>query len=124
MVDQLVTEGPAAGDELGRAWLLLARGVSARRWRGTEPFGQGTELDPVPIGEGIADVERAMAGGEAAGDLDLAASAASALNVLYGVAGRYREVRDLTGARSSTSTRSGRGWTRRTSSARPPPTPS
>ena len=96
VVDQLVTEGLAtAGDELGRAWLLLARGVSARLWRGTEPFGQGTELDPVPIGERIADVERAMAAGGAAGDLDLATSAASALNVLYGVAGRYREVRDL-----------------------------
>ena len=36
-----------------------------------------------------------MAAGEAAGDLDLATSASSALNVLYGVAGRYREVRDL-----------------------------
>jgi len=96
VVDQLVDEGlAAAGDELDRAWLLLAWGVSARLWRGTEPFGQGRDLDPVPIGKRIADVERAMAAGEAAGDLDLTTSAASALNVLYGVAGRYREVRDL-----------------------------
>ena len=96
VVDQFVTEGLAAAtDKLSRAWLLLARGVSARLWRGSEPFGQGTELDPVPIGERIADVELALAAGEAAGDPDLAASAASALKVLYGVAGRYREVLDL-----------------------------
>jgi DNA-binding SARP family transcriptional activator len=93
VVDQFVTEGLAAAtDELSRAWLLLARGVSARLWRGSEPFGQGTEPDPVPIGERIADVERALAAGEAAGDPDLASSASSALKVLYGVAGRYRDL--------------------------------
>jgi tetratricopeptide (TPR) repeat protein len=93
VVGQFVAEGLAAAtDELGRAWLLLARGVSARLWRGSEPFGQGMELDPVPIGERIADVERALAAGEAAGDPDLADAASSALKVLYGVAGRYHEV--------------------------------
>jgi DNA-binding SARP family transcriptional activator len=96
VVDQFVTEGlAAAGDEFSRAWLLLARGVSARLWRGSEPFGQGTEPDPVPISDRITDVERALATGEAAGDRDLAEAASSALKVLYGVAGRYRDVLDL-----------------------------
>ncbi|HET9555557.1 MAG TPA: hypothetical protein VFS70_00340, partial [Actinomycetota bacterium] len=93
VVDQFVTEGLAAAtDELSRAWLLLARGVSARLWRGSEPFGQGGQRDPVPIGERIADVEGALAAGEAAGLPELVAAASSALRVLYGVAGRYREV--------------------------------
>ena len=122
VVDQLVTEGLAAAtDELSRAWLLLARGVSARLWRGSEPFGQGVEPDPVPIGERIADVERALAAGEAAGDEDLVTAASSALKVLYGVAGRYAEVL-ATGPtrRSRASTRSGRGSSRPTSCARRP----
>jgi hypothetical protein len=78
VVDQFVTEGLAAAtDELSRAWLLLARGVSARLWRGSEPFGQGMEPDPVPIGERIADVERALAAGEADSDEDLVTAASS-----------------------------------------------
>jgi hypothetical protein len=106
VVDQFVTEGLAAAtDELSRAWLLLARGVSARLWRGSEPFGQGVEPDPVPIGERIADVEQALAAGDADSDEDLVTAASSALKVLYGVAGRYAEVlalgrRDLEGLAS------------------------
>jgi DNA-binding SARP family transcriptional activator len=93
LVDQFVTEGlDAAEDAVARAWLLLARGISARLWRGSEPFGQGTQRDPVPIGERIADVERALAAGEAAGLPELVSAATSALRVLYGVAGRYQEV--------------------------------
>jgi len=93
VVDQFVTKGLAAAeDEVSRAWLLLTRGISARLWRGSEPFGQGAQPDPVPIGERIADVERALAAGEAAGLPELVSSATSALRVLYGVAGRYREV--------------------------------
>jgi DNA-binding SARP family transcriptional activator len=92
LVDQFVAEGlDAAEDAVGRAWLLLARGISARLWRGSEPFGQGTQRDPVPIGERIADVEQAMAAGEAAGLPELVSAAVSALRVLYGVAGRYQE---------------------------------
>jgi DNA-binding SARP family transcriptional activator len=92
LVDQFVAEGlDAAEDAVSRAWLLLARGISARLWRGSEPFGQGTERDPVPIEERIADVERAMAAGEAAGLPELVSAATSALRVLYGVAGRYQE---------------------------------
>ncbi|HYJ72658.1 MAG TPA: hypothetical protein VE265_09310, partial [Actinomycetota bacterium] len=87
------------------AWLVLARGVSARLWRGSEPFGQGVDTDPVPIGERIADVERALAAGDADSDEDLVTAASSALKVLYGVAGRYAEVlalgrRDLEGLAS------------------------
>jgi hypothetical protein len=93
LVDQFVTEGLAAAeDAVSRAWLLLAWGMSARLRRGSEPFGQGTQRDPVPIGERIADVERAMAAGEAAGVPELVRAAVSALQVLYGIAGRYREV--------------------------------
>ena len=53
VVDQFVTEGLAAAtDELSRAWLLLARGVSARLWRGSEPFGQGANRTPCRSGSG------------------------------------------------------------------------
>jgi DNA-binding SARP family transcriptional activator len=93
LVDQFVSEGlDAAEDEVSRAWLLLARGISARLWRGSEPFGQGRQRDPVPIAERITDVERALAAGEAAGLPELVSAATSALRVLYGVAGRYQEV--------------------------------
>jgi hypothetical protein len=93
VVDQFVAEGLAdAEDEASHAWLLLARGMSARLWRGSEPFGQGTKPDPLPVGARIADVERALAAGEAAGLPDLVKAATSALKVLYGVAGRYGEV--------------------------------
>jgi hypothetical protein len=46
----------------------------------------------VPIAERIADVERALAAGEAAGLPKLVSAATSALRVLYGVAGRYQQV--------------------------------
>jgi DNA-binding SARP family transcriptional activator len=96
LVDQFVTEGfDAAEDAVGRAWLLLARGISARLWRGSGPFEQGTQRDPVPIGERIADVEQALAAGEAADLPELVGAAMSALRVLYGVAGRYQEVLTL-----------------------------
>jgi hypothetical protein len=42
VVARFVAEGLAAEDEVSRASLLLARGISARLWRGSEPFGQGT----------------------------------------------------------------------------------
>jgi hypothetical protein len=93
LVDQFVAEGlDAAEDDIARAWLLLARGISARLWPGSEPFGQGRQRDPVPIEDRTADVEQAMATGEAAGLPELVGAATSALRVLYGVAGRYQEV--------------------------------
>ena len=59
----------------------------------------------MPIGERIADVEQALAAGDADSDEDLVTAASSALKVLYGVAGRYAEVlalgrRDLEGLAS------------------------
>ena len=90
-VDRLVEEGLAAagGDEASQARLLVAKGGSARLWRGSEPFGQGTRSDPSPINERIASVHTALEVGERRGLDDLITSANAALGVLYGVAGRY-----------------------------------
>jgi DNA-binding SARP family transcriptional activator/tetratricopeptide (TPR) repeat protein len=90
-VDRLVDEGlaVAGGDEVNQARLLVAKGVSARLWRGSEPFGQGTRPDPSPISERIASVHTALKVGERKGLDDLIDSADAALSVLYGVAGRY-----------------------------------
>ena len=90
-VDRLVDEGLAAagGDEVSQARLLVAKGASARLWRGSEPFGQGTRPDPSPINERIASVHTALEVGERRGLDDLIDSANAALGVLYGIAGRY-----------------------------------
>ena len=60
-VDRLVDEGLAAagGDEVSQSRLLVAKGASARLWRGSEPFGQGTRPDPLPISERIVGAHRA-----------------------------------------------------------------
>jgi DNA-binding SARP family transcriptional activator len=90
-VDRLVDEGLAAavGDEVSQARLLVAKGVSARLWRGSEPFGQGTRPDPSPISERVASVHTALKVGDRAGLDDLIDSANAALSILYGIAGRY-----------------------------------
>ena len=90
-VDRLVDEGLAAagGDEVSQSRLLVAKGASARLWRGSEPFGQGTRPDPSPISERIASVHTALEVGERRHLDDLIDSANAALGVLYGVAGRY-----------------------------------
>jgi DNA-binding SARP family transcriptional activator len=90
-VDRLVDEGLAAavGDEVSQARLLVAKGVSARLWRGSEPFGQGTRPDPSPISERVASVHTALKVGDKAGLDDLIDSANAALSILYGIAGRY-----------------------------------
>jgi hypothetical protein len=92
-VDRFVDEGLAAagGDEERQARLQVAKGVSARLWRGSEPFGQGTRPDPSPISERIASVRTALKVGERRGLDDLIDSADAALSVLYGVAGRYQD---------------------------------
>jgi DNA-binding SARP family transcriptional activator len=93
LAEGFVREGlAAAGDEVSRAWLLVAHGSCARLWRGSEPFGQGTRPDPVPVAERIAGVEAARAVAEAERLPDLAAAADDALFVLYGLAGRYADV--------------------------------
>jgi hypothetical protein len=90
-VDRLVDEGLAAagGDEASRAQLMVAKGGSARLWRGSEPFGQGTRPDPSPINERIAAVHAALEVGQKKGLDGLVTSATAALAVLYGIAGRY-----------------------------------
>jgi len=90
-VDRLVDEGLAAagGDEVSQARLLVAKGTSARLWRGSEPFGQGTRPDPSPISDRIASVHTALEVGERRGLDDLIDSANAALGLLYGIAGRY-----------------------------------
>jgi len=92
-VDRLVDEGLAAagGDEASRARLLVAKGGSARLWQGSEPFGQGTRPDPSPISERIASVHAALEVGQRRGLDGLVTSAAAALGVLYGIAGRYSD---------------------------------
>jgi DNA-binding SARP family transcriptional activator len=92
-VEQFVAEGLAAAtDEASRAWLLVARGMTAQLWRGSEPFGQGRQPDPTPIAERIADIERALAVARTTGPPDLLEAADSALGILHGIAGRYDEV--------------------------------
>jgi hypothetical protein len=57
--------------------------------------GEDDQHAQVVLGERIADVEGALAAGEAAGLPELVTAASSALRVLYGVAGRQREVLTL-----------------------------
>jgi DNA-binding SARP family transcriptional activator/tetratricopeptide (TPR) repeat protein len=91
--ERYVADGlAAADDEVARAWLLVARGMSAQLWRGSEPFGQGARGDPVPIERRLADVRQALAIAQSAGQADLLAEADAALGVLDGIAGRYGEV--------------------------------
>jgi DNA-binding SARP family transcriptional activator len=95
LVEQLIAEGLAAApDDLTRAHVLVVKGASARLWRGSEPFGQGTRPDPVLIDDRIDDVTEAMRIGEMHGLEDLVDSASSALTILYGIAGRYEQMLD------------------------------
>ena len=97
VVDTLIDEGLAASeDATGRAWLLVVRGMSARLWRGSEPFGQGIAPDPVSITERIASVEQAVTVGRTLGLTDLLVAADDTLTLLYSMAGRYRKAVELT----------------------------
>jgi hypothetical protein len=90
-VDRLVDEGLAAAgdDEVSQARLLVAKGGSARLWRGSEPFGQGTRPDPSPVSDRITSVHTALEVGQRRGLDGLVTSATAALGVLYGIEGRY-----------------------------------
>jgi hypothetical protein len=79
---------------VARAWLGVARGISAQLWRGSEPFGQGLGPDPVPVEQRTADVRAGLAVGERAGIAGLVAAAEQGLGVMYGIAGRYADVLD------------------------------
>ena len=96
LAEGYVAEGLAVvDDDLNRAWLLVARGASARLWRNTEPFGQGMLPDRVPIEQRIAAANEALAVGEAKGLPDLVSAAAETLGILHGIAGNYAEVLSL-----------------------------
>jgi class 3 adenylate cyclase/tetratricopeptide (TPR) repeat protein len=93
---ELVSEGLAqAPDEEATARLLVAFGRVARLYRGSEPFGQGSKPDPVPLDERIAAVEKARAIGEALSKPRLIFTANNALGLLYGMAGRFNEMLEL-----------------------------
>jgi tetratricopeptide (TPR) repeat protein len=94
--EALVAEGlSAADDEVSRARLLVVRGATARLYRGSEPFGQGTHRDPLPIEERIGAVLEALAIGVARDESGLVEAANSALGLLYGIAGRYGDMIQL-----------------------------
>lgn len=94
--EELVAEGLAARPaEVERGWLLLARGVVARLYRGSEPFGQGARADARPLAGRIADVASALEIGRVQGDEALQAAAGHARGMLYGFEGRFREMLEL-----------------------------
>jgi class 3 adenylate cyclase/tetratricopeptide (TPR) repeat protein len=95
-VRKLVTEGLAhATDQEMTGQLLIAFGRMSRLYRGSEPFGQGREFDPVPLNERIAAVEKALAIAEALNHPELLMNANMALSLLYGMAGRHKEMLEL-----------------------------
>jgi tetratricopeptide (TPR) repeat protein len=95
-VQELVTEGLAhATDQEMTGQLLIAFGRMSRLYRGSEPFGQGRQPDPVPLDERIAAVEKALAIAESLNHPELLMNANMALSLLYGMAGRHKEMLEL-----------------------------
>jgi class 3 adenylate cyclase/tetratricopeptide (TPR) repeat protein len=95
-VQELVTEGLAhATDQEMTGQLLIAFGRMSRLYRGSEPFGQGHQPDPVPLNERVAAVEKALAIAEALKNPELLINANMALSLLYGMAGRHKEMLEL-----------------------------
>ena len=92
----LVDEGLACvTDEAVKVRLMIAFGRVSRLYRGSEPFGQGSKPDPIPLEERIGAVEQARATAESLGQPALVWSANNALSLLYGMAGRYAEMLEL-----------------------------
>ena len=95
-VEQLVVEGlEHAPDPISRAQLLMIQAVSARLWQGSEPFGQGTEPDPVPIDARIAAVNEALEIGRSNDLPNLIDDATNGLVILHGIASDYATVLEL-----------------------------
>jgi tetratricopeptide (TPR) repeat protein len=89
-VEALIVEGQeAAADDAERARLLLVEGECARLYRGSEPYGQGSQYDPRPIAERIAAAERAFAMADGLGLHDLRLECRHTLAILHELAGRY-----------------------------------
>src|SRR6267378_7127456 len=95
-VQALVDEGLAYATEQDvKSELLVAFGTLSRLYRGSEPFGQGSEKDPIPLDERIAAAEKGRAIGESLNQQRLLLFADQALSTLYGMAGRYQEMLEL-----------------------------
>ncbi len=107
-VQELVNEGLAQTTDLEiTGKLLVAFGRLSRLYRGSEPFGQGSKGDPIPLEERIAAVEKARAIGESLNQTELVWIANNALSLLYGMAGRYKEMLELAERELSTVDRIG-----------------
>ena len=92
----LVDEGLArVTDQAVKVKLMTAFGRLSRLYRGSEPFGQGSNPDPIPLGDRIAAVEQARAAAESLGQPALVWNANNALSLLYGMAGRYAEMLEM-----------------------------
>jgi class 3 adenylate cyclase/tetratricopeptide (TPR) repeat protein len=95
-VGELVAEGLAhVTDQETTCLLLVAFGQLARLYRGSEPFGQGHEPDPVPLEERIAAVHKARAIAESLNRPNLIWNANNALSFIYGIAGRHQDMLDV-----------------------------
>lgn len=94
--EALIDEGLAiAPDDLDRGWLLVSRGMVARLYRGSEPFGQGVQLDDRPIDERIDAAAEGGAIGSRLANRELIRASRQALGVLFGIAGRYPDMVEL-----------------------------
>ena len=90
VVAAFIDEGLAHSvDEEITAHLDVSYGHVARLYRGSEPFGQGHKPDPVPIDKRIQAIEKGREVGERLHSSQVLWIANHALELLYGMAGRY-----------------------------------
>jgi DNA-binding SARP family transcriptional activator len=94
--EALIDEGMAHAVDPGeKTWLLLARGACARLYRGSEPLGQGTEVDPQPVAQRLAAAEQALADARRLELHEVVVAAEFVLGMLYGQAGDYEAMIEL-----------------------------
>lgn len=91
-VEHLIAEGLAHSTDPAITTVLeISFGQLSRLYRGSEPFGQGSQSDPIPLQDRIATVERARAAADSLNQPRLMWMAGTTLGLLYGMAGRYQE---------------------------------
>ncbi|OGO53411.1 MAG: hypothetical protein A2V84_05830 [Chloroflexi bacterium RBG_16_70_13] len=96
VAEALIEEGLAlAQGQLDQGWLLVSRGMVRRLYRGSEPFGQGAQLDERPMDERIEATAKGGAIGSLLANRELIRASRQTLGVLYGIAGRYRDMVEL-----------------------------